>query len=233
MTSEDIVINSNNFSVDKYGNMTCRNANISGNILVGGDEENPEFVSTDGDNVTYIFPLGLLNEVMGKYACIEKGGFGAGFVNSTMSEVCTIDAYDMKHKAVYDNTSSSSSNVYIDNAGYFHRATGSSKRWKKDITENIEERLNPEALYNLPVVQFKYNDGYLDENDTRNNKNIIGFIAEDVAEVYEPAVEYDTNGQIEMWNSNVMIPAMLKLIQEQKKQIDNLQIQINELKGEI
>lgn len=122
-----------------------------------------------------------------------------------------------------NNIQTNSPNLYITSNGNFRRTTGSSKRWKKDITTNIEERLNPKALYNLPVKQFKYKDDCISKDDVRYEKNILGFIAEDVAEIYEPATQYDENGNIEMWNSNVMIPAMLKLIQEQNERIKALE----------
>ena len=35
LTSDDIIIKSNNFNVDKYGNLTCKNATIVGNINAG------------------------------------------------------------------------------------------------------------------------------------------------------------------------------------------------------
>lgn len=232
MTSDNISISSNNFSVDKYGTMNCRNATIRGKVIVGGDAEDPEFIATDGHYTTTIFPLGLLNEVDGEYAAVENGGFGVGFYSSSsMSEVGTISAYNLRHSPTYNNTSSSSANVRIDSAGYFSRATGSSQRWKKDITENIEERLNPQKLYELPIKQFKYKDDYLNEKDVRYGKNIIGFIAEDVQQIYEPATEYDEDGNVEMWNSDVMIPAMLKLIQEQHTEIELLKQEIEVLKN--
>lgn len=229
LTGDNIKITSTKFNVDKNGNMTCKNANINGKVTIGGDESNPEFLATDGDDRTYIYPLGLMQKMSdGDWACIQKAGFGAGYGNT---ETVTITPYQLKHEYVYDNTSSSSSNVRIDSTGRFYRATGSSKRWKTDITENIEERLNPEKLYNLPIKQFKYKEDYLNKKDVRYGKNIIGFIAEDVQEIYEPATEYDENGQIEMWNSDVIIPAMLKLIQEQHTEIEQMKKEIKELKG--
>ena len=35
-----------------------------------------------------------------------------------------------------------------------------------------------------------------------------------------------------MWNSNIMIPAILKLVQDQHVEIEQLQNEIKELKGE-
>ena len=231
LTSDKVKISSSNFNIDENGNMSCENANISGNIKVGGDEENPEFIATDGENSTYIYPIGLLQEYYdGSYAAVQKGGFGVGtYTDTSMSQVGMFSPEAIQHIPTYNNTSSSSANLRIDNAGYFYRATGSSKRWKKDITNEIEERLNPQALYKLPIKQYKYKEDYLNKNDKRYNKNILGFIAEDVKEIYEPAVEYDEDGNVEMWNSDVMIPAMLKLIQEQHKDIEQLQQKIKEL----
>lgn len=141
---------------------------------------------------------------------------------NSMAESVHTNAIQSKY--MYNNNlQSNSPNLYITSNGNFRRTTGSSKRWKKDITTNIEERLNPKALYDLPVKQFKYKDDCISKDDVRYEKNILGFIAEDVAEIYEPATQYDENGNIEMWNSNVMIPAMLKLIQEQNERIKALE----------
>ena len=52
-------------------------------------------------------------------------------------------------------------------------------------------------------------------------KFVPGFIAEEVADVYPIACEYDGN-KPESWNMKFIIPAMLKLIQDQKKEIEAL-----------
>lgn len=130
----------------------------------------------------------------------------------------------LKSDAMYDESNvTNAPNTYVTSNGWLRRTTGSSKRYKTDITEEIENRLNPEALLDLPIKQFKYKEGCISETDVRYGKNILGFIAEDVADIYEPAVQYDEKGQVEMWNAQVMIPAMLKLIQEQNKRIKELE----------
>src|SRR5699024_2382669 len=123
----------------------------------------------------------------------------------------------------YRETTTASPNVYISDNCNFRRSASSSERYKTDITEEIEERLNPEVLYNLPVKQFKYKEGYLSKEDKRYNENILGFIAEDVANIYEPATQYNSEGKPEMWNAQVMIPALLKLIQSQNERIKKLE----------
>lgn len=152
----------------------------------------------------------------------------------TVGQRLFVDNNSMRSKYTYDNeTVTNNPNMYITSNGWIRRTTGSSKRWKKDITEDIEERLNPDALYNLKIKQFKYKDECISDSDVRKGKNILGFIAEDVAEIYEPAVQYDENGQVEMWNTQVMTPAILRLVQKQKIHQDEQDALIEQLKERI
>ena len=112
-------------------------------------------------------------------------------------------------------------NIHISSEGYFYRVSSSSRRYKKDESTDLGE-IKPENLYDLPVKTFCYKDGYLDENDSGVGKRILGFIAEDMEAVFPQAVQYE-DGMPETWNSRVMIPAMLKLIQEQNKRIKTLE----------
>lgn len=128
----------------------------------------------------------------------------------------------------YDSTVSTAANTVVTGGGTLYRSTSSSRRYKHDISEDLGE-LDPEPLYDLSVVRFKYNDDYLSEDDQNYGKDVIGFIAEDMAEKYPVAVNYDDEGKPEMWQSNYLIPAMMKLIQNQKKEIDELKARLDRL----
>lgn len=130
----------------------------------------------------------------------------------------------------YDSTVSTAANTVVTGGGTLHRSTSSSRRYKHDINEELGE-LDPEALYDVSVVRFKYNDDYLSEDDQNYGKDVIGFIAEDMAEKYPVAVNYDDEGKPEMWQSNYLIPAMMKLIQNQKKEIDELRARLDRLEA--
>lgn len=142
-------------------------------------------------------------------------------------------------------TSTSSANVRTSESGYLYRYTSSSEKYKT----NIIDITNAEALYDLPVHEFKYKEDYISEEDTRYDNYIPGFIAEEVEQIYPIAVdykehevldEYTTNedieemeyevGEPEDWNVRYIVPPMLKLIQDQKKEINELKTEINELK---
>lgn len=101
--------------------------------------------------------------------------------------------------------------------------SSSSRRYKEDIKPVEDDRLDPHRLYDISVVQFKFKKGYFEPDDPyeQDRKDVIGFIAEDVYEHYPQAVIMMDDG-VENWNERYIIPPMLKLIQEQKKKIDEL-----------
>lgn len=132
----------------------------------------------------------------------------------------------------YNRSYNYSSNMYITSSGTFGRSSSSSKRYKTDISDVNEESLNPYSILDIPVRQFKYN-----KDNIPINKDIddlyIGFIAEEVEQAYPSAAEYNENGQVEMWNIKVIVPAMLKIIQDQQKVISELQTEVQQLKSKI
>lgn len=126
-------------------------------------------------------------------------------------------------------TTTANPNCYISTEGMISRtSTTSSKRFKDDINTELIDELNPDKLYDLPVVQFKYKKDYFtNKEDIRYQKDMIGFIAEDVYDLYPIAADYhyDENGEVAVdgWNDKFIIPAMLKLIQEQNGRIKQLE----------
>lgn len=108
-------------------------------------------------------------------------------------------------------------------SGNIATQSSSSKRYKHEITSKIDAKLNADNLYKLQMKQFKYNDNFdhLQYMDMKG-QIIPGFIAEDVAEIYPAAVIHDADGNIESWDERRIIPAMLKLIQEQHEEIAKL-----------
>lgn len=90
--------------------------------------------------------------------------------------------------------------------------------------------MNPQKLYDLNIVSYKYKDNYLPYNDQRYDHNILGFIAEDVYEIFPEACNLNEDGSPEMWEINILFPAALKLIQQQHKEITSLTEQLEAMK---
>lgn len=99
-------------------------------------------------------------------------------------------------------------------------ASVSSKRYKKNITDINLEKYNVQKLYDLKIKQFEYKPEFAEHVPIKGEQ--IGIIAEDVKELFPNACLYNLNGQVENWSERIIIPAMLKLIQEQHTEIENL-----------
>lgn len=100
----------------------------------------------------------------------------------------------------------------------------SSRRYKEDIKPVENDRLDPHRLYDIPVMQFKFKEGYFEQDDPyeQDRKDVIGFIAEDVYEHY-PQAAIMIDEEAENWDERYIIPPMLKLIQEQNDRITELE----------
>lgn len=155
------------------------------------------------------------------------GNISASGTMSASNNITSSGTVSGKEIVTSTTLSASYRQAYVTQGGTIRPNTGSSRRWKHDITNEIKEELNPERLYDLEVVQYKYNNDHLEEESNLHDIDVVGFIAEDVYENYKHAAAYytDEDGKVVVddWNPFFIIPPMLKLIQDQKKQIDALE----------
>lgn len=105
----------------------------------------------------------------------------------------------------------------------------SSKKYKDHVRDLTDEEA--EKLLNARVVWFKYKENYLNENDPMKGKEIPGFYAEEIEEIYPVLSQYNDKGEVEDWNYRTMIPLMMQLIKKQSKEIDDLKKSIEDLKS--
>lgn len=90
--------------------------------------------------------------------------------------------------------------------------SSSSKRYKDHVGDMTVA--DAEKVLDIPVVWFRYKDGYLRHDDILVGKAIPGFYAEDVEKYYPVAAQKNEDGSVEDWNYRMLIPAMMRLIQE-------------------
>ncbi len=89
--------------------------------------------------------------------------------------------------------------------------SSSSKRYKDHVAYMTLEEA--EKILSIPVAWFIYKAGYLSSSDRLNGKKLPGLYAEDVYAALPEAAQINEKGEVEDWNFRVIIPAMLKLIQ--------------------
>lgn len=98
--------------------------------------------------------------------------------------------------------------------------SSSSKRYKDHIA--MLKDTEAEKLLNIPVVWFKYKEGYLIKGDRFVDKPLPGFYAEDVYRAFPECAMVNPDTSVEDWNYRTLIPPMLKLIQNLYKEIKEL-----------
>jgi hypothetical protein len=157
---------------------------------------------------------------------------GAAEINSTwyygvlVNNNCITSGNVIANKVVSTGMATDSgTDVVVSASGFLRRkASSSTRRVKNSISYTLADNMDPRKLYNQPVVQFKYNKDYLsNKKNPRYDTPLIGFIAEDMDEIYPMACKYDEEGRPSGWDEHYIIPPMLALIQEQNKRIERLE----------
>jgi hypothetical protein len=121
------------------------------------------------------------------------------------------------------NTNTNTANAWLSTGGVLRRTTASSMRYKENIVDLLSvPELDPKKLLALPVRAFTYKEDYLSSTDDRYQQMFPGFISEEVDAIYPIAADYE-NGEIESWNDRIMLPALLSLVQELYKRVEELE----------
>lgn len=203
-------------------------------IIVGGANENlcgrdedGRYIFGNNGSVMYYRAKAVDTTTTGNAFKVTSGNDTAS--NNT-SSIWLFGAADATSRHIgsylaYNRTYSPAANMYVTSNGIFGRSSSSSERYKEDIT--VADLSCFSGLYNLPVKKFKYKSGYLCGEDERCGQYLYGFMAEDVETAMPCAVEHITNDNgesvPEMWNSNIIVPAMLKLIQDLNTRLMNVE----------
>lgn len=205
LTGDNIEIQSNNFSVDKDGNMNCINANVEGsitsnNVNITGGKINIETNRSLGDQVF------TLKDEFGAQSFVGPVNASIGYTGSDVT-----------------------SGVYIQGS-----AAGQSMVAAQVITQTSLEsqKKNIEKLKNgLDIVKstdiYKYNFKTQKDEDKKH----IGFIIGNKYKYSKDITAVDDKGNEVGVDNYSMISVAYKAIQEQQQIIESLQKQIEELKS--
>lgn len=157
------------------------------------------------------------------------GNFGDGgnyftindsFSGSGGATLCLIGKFLATNSAVklysLSHVTSGGHIVFASDGATLAYLSSSSKRYKNHV-RNLEED-DIAGLYEIPTVYFTYKPGYLEED---SDIPIPGLYAEDVEQYLPFAARYQ-GGKIEDWNERMIIPYLIKAIQECHREIAEL-----------
>lgn len=218
ISASGIHVSSNSGSVQISGDSVSAPSISANNIYMGGHHLNNHFAAANHTHSGYA----AANH---NHDGVYYGGTYLPFSNS---------GWTYRIYGVHYNTSSSTTSNAT--CGYSSNdcllpLSSSSKRYKHNIHEMGEELIEKiRGLYDVKVKCWTYNDGYLEEGDELVGKETFGLIAEDVAEVLPEAVHHKKE-LVENYRDRHLLNAMLVLLQDQKKMIDELTDRIAALEG--
>lgn len=217
MTSQDIAIQSTNFSVDKYGNTTMANANITGGeiSLSSTGASSPKFYIRNPNNQNQLlrassYDLTIDGERTGAqlnllFLLLQDKYTGESSIHG--------DGYSYYKENDTIKTEVSTSGIITPSV------TQTSKAEEKKNFEKYDNAL--ETLKNIDI--YKYNlKGEEDET-----KKHIGFVIGDNFK-YSQDITSTNNDGVDVYS---FVSLCCKAIQEQQEQIEQMKKEIKELKG--
>ena len=228
LTSDDITIESTNFNVDKNGNMTCNNAELTGGRveIYGGTEINQygdglNFKCVQSENTQYPYSgmTPQMNVIRnGQYSFIRSQ---VGSVSSPLSTTNTITIQSNSNNYITHTSFSSSvgstwhasnGTTYVNGSGITTPTlTQTSIEKDKKNFEKFENALS--IIKDIDI--YKYN--LKNEKDT--DKKHIGFVIGNNYKYRKEVTSQDNTGV----DDYSFISLCCKAIQEQQKIIEDLQ----------
>lgn len=143
---------------------------------------------------------------MRSHAFIFNGGLEIHAGTSTFSDGSNeFKVFNLSH------VTSGGHMVFASDGATVAYLSSSSKRYKDHIASMTLDEAK--RMLNVPVIWFKYKENYLSPEDWLNGKKMPGFYAEDIYSIFPEAAQLNEKGEPEDWNFRVLIPVMLKLIQ--------------------
>lgn len=143
---------------------------------------------------------------MRSHAFVFNGGLEIHTGTSTFSDGSdAFKVFNLSH------VTSGGHMVFASDGATVAYLSSSSKRYKDHIASMTLDEAK--RMLNVPVIWFKYKENYLSPEDWLNGKKMPGFYAEDIYSIFPEAAQLNEKGEPEDWNFRVLIPVMLKLIQ--------------------
>lgn len=215
LTGDNTIIKSNNFNVDKNGNMTCNNATVNGKItsndatITGGKIT----ISGKGD-ATDLLRISEQNNTS-HFSYIQP--IGAGFVYGSSDNAVYIGAGSTSLVSVSDNNGTTD----ITGAGIKTPIlTQTSLEEKKKNFEKMKDNAI-EIINGIDIYRYNLKT----END--KDKKHIGFVIGDKYNYSKEVTSLDNTGV----DTYSFVSLCCKAIQELHAQIANMHKEIEKLKG--
>ena len=213
-----------------YGEPALREGIIgTGGLLIQAGGENREnALWLRGKSVQIDDPLTVRKGMTVTYGATFNGGITVNTYGATFNKGAGVKTNFYLHYLEHSQTSKLLG--VTSNGSVVTLQQNSLRRLKENISQEFDTSLDPKRLYDIPIVQFNFTKEAIQEIYPLYPNLQVGLIAEDVQQYFPSACTYNDKGELEGWAERLIVPAMLKLIQDQKKDIDQLYLECQNLK---
>lgn len=216
LTGDNTIITSNNFNVDKDGNMSCNNANVSGTITSNNATITGGRIKVQGSsNSQDILRVENVNNAS-TFSYMQP--IGAGFVRGGID------------KSIYISVDDDISTIELNNLGYSteirHDKITTPSLIQTSLAEHKKnfEKIQDNALEILKQIDiYKYN--LKNEQDT--DKKHIGFVIGDNYKYSKEVTSLDNQGV----DNYSFTSLCCKAIQELSTKVEELEKKLKEKEG--
>lgn len=203
LTGEDITISSTNFNVDKNGNISCKNASITGGNIRLGD-------SGSSGGLMQIYD----NNDANTYSRLSSWGLYLYFKNSQLFyPTHVLNAYDSNYGGIAFNfVDTNNSRTYIDPTEI--RTPIVYQTSKEEDKKDFEKYINAlETIKNIDIYKYHL------KNENEQDKKHIGFvIGKDFK--YRKEVTSKNNDGVDIYS---FVSLCCQAIKEQQQKIEELE----------
>lgn len=187
-------------------------------------------LAKDSDDGQAFYPLVFTNPDEWGPSSGEIGIYAMKTIGEPTLAISRLDASNARALAITGVVSSSSTTWRIGPVNYpsvngpdlytFERGSSSSQRWKEEVPT---ARSAADDFGSLIPRRFKYIDGYLAEEDERNEVDMWGFFAEELETVDPAMVDHDQEGLPSDYDLRQVLAMTVAAVQDVRDRVEALE----------
>ena len=218
LTGDNAIIKSNNFNVDKFGNMTCSNATFNkGRVYLTSDEVTPSFKITS-ENSQYDFMDVNSSGVNIFTSNLSRCYFGLTSNNSSLDgSMIILTSSNGQYRSSLSEKELFVTTAWVDELKYYTLTQRSQEELKCKINKLNDNCI--EIVKKSDIYKFNF------KTDNNTHKPRYGFVIGEKYNTPNEVISENKDG-IDLYS---MTSILWKAIQEQQEQIEQLQTKIKEM----
>ena len=222
LTSKNIVIASTNFNLDKNGNMTCNNANVSGTIISSNATITGGKIQVSGSGTSSDLLRVENSNNSSEFSYIQP--IGAGFIGSEGRIDISAAGNNFSHSVIDVTDNDGTTSIYGSGITTPKVTQTSIKSKKKNI-----KKLNIDALElikNADICEYNF------KSEKKGTKKHIGLVIGEGYNCPEQIISEDRQGIEQYSYTSLVTRALQQYIQQQDKLISDLTKRLEKLEKE-